>query len=125
MVLAHSFASSMEPHLLEGERGNLRRVPSRIDRVGVVREGGLLRRAVHSGFRGRVDPLHFVEDDPLVRERGGGFFQLVVPSFLSQHHRVALGARVEHGVEVDVHKVVKVLGVLRSHRLRRKARQVG
>mmetsp|Transcript_56405 Transcript_56405/g.155014 ORF Transcript_56405/g.155014 Transcript_56405/m.155014 type:complete len:276 (+) Transcript_56405:288-1115(+) len=100
--------------LVERERRDDGRVAARVDRVRVVGEGRLLRRAVHARLGRRVHALHLVEHDSLVHERRRRVLKLVVPPLLRQDCRVLLGARVQHGVKVHVDKVVEVLGVLRG-----------
>mmetsp|Transcript_54400 Transcript_54400/g.140542 ORF Transcript_54400/g.140542 Transcript_54400/m.140542 type:complete len:1111 (-) Transcript_54400:87-3419(-) len=108
--------------LLERQRRDGGRVSAGVDRVRVVGEGELLGGAVHERVGRGVDALHLVEHHALVRQRLGLVLELVVPALLREHRRVALRARVQHGVQVDVDEVVEVLGVLRGDRV---ARAVG
>ena len=82
----------------------------------------LLRLAVEQRVSGGVDALHLVEHDALVDERIARLLELVVPAFLREDRRVAPRARPQHRVEIDVHEVVEVLGVLARDRV---ARAVG
>ena len=108
--------------LAEGERWDRRRVAARVDRVRIVWERELLRSAVHEGIGRRVHALHLVEHDALVRERIVLVLELVVPTLLREHGRVARRSRVQNRVQVHVHQVVKVLRVLARDRV---ARAVG
>mmetsp|Transcript_25640 Transcript_25640/g.84939 ORF Transcript_25640/g.84939 Transcript_25640/m.84939 type:complete len:308 (-) Transcript_25640:73-996(-) len=96
-------------------------VAAAVDAVGVVREEGLLRRALHERVRGRVDALHFVVHDARVRELRVAV-DLVVPALLLEHGLVGGGARVEDGVEVDARQVPEVLEVLRRDGVARPVR---
>eukprot|EP00967_Tisochrysis_lutea_P133108 scaffold233077_cov28-Tisochrysis_lutea.AAC.4 len=66
--------------------------------------------------------LHLVEDYALVRERLRRVLELVVPPLLRKDSRVALGARREDRVEIDVDEVVEILCVERGYGV---ARAVG
>lgn len=71
--------------LLEGKVGDLEGVSSRVGGVGVVGESGLLRGAVEKRVWGGVDPLHLVEDHPLVGERRVLGLELIVPALLREN----------------------------------------
>ena len=100
------------------------RIAARVDAINrVAVEERLSDRAVVAAVGRRVDALHLVVHDALVRERRVRRLRLVVPTLLLKRACPDIGvqdARVEHGIEVDVAEVVKVLPVLRGdgvHRL--------
>mmetsp|Transcript_18667 Transcript_18667/g.47706 ORF Transcript_18667/g.47706 Transcript_18667/m.47706 type:complete len:321 (+) Transcript_18667:2618-3580(+) len=103
---------------LEGlvrQRRDRRRVAARVNRVdGMALEHRLLDGAEVPLVSGRVDALHLVEDDALVREGllRLGILYLEMPAFLLEDlrptHRIA-HKRVEAGVEIHVNEVEEVL----------------
>ena len=100
--------------LLEGQFGNHGGIAARVHSVGVVGEERLLRLPREHRVRGGVHALHLVVHDTLVRHLLVRGVQLVVPALLLERLLVVHAARVEDGVEVDVHEVPEVLEVARG-----------
>ena len=101
--------------LLIGQVGNVVWIAAGIDAIGGIGEQRLLDILVEHVIWRTVRALHLVVDHALVGQRLRGVFEFVMPAFLLEV--MAGDARVEHGIEIHIDQIIKVLRVLRCHRV--------
>ena len=84
---------------------HLGRVAAGVEAVQHVREDGMLGFFHQHGIRGGIDSFHFIEDHTLVAP-AAFLIHVDMPPFLTQH--VLVDAGMEHGVDIDVHKIIEI-----------------
>mmetsp|Transcript_101881 Transcript_101881/g.287458 ORF Transcript_101881/g.287458 Transcript_101881/m.287458 type:complete len:365 (-) Transcript_101881:19-1113(-) len=104
-------------HVVKVETGYHPGIAARVNSVRVVGEERPHAQAPMGVVRARVDALHFIEHNALVHKRIVLVLDLVVPPLLRENSGIAHGPGVQHGVEIDVDEVVKILEVATRHRV--------
>ena len=73
-------------------------------------------RSAEDLIRRRKSALHLVIDDAVVPERIFRFLQLIMPALLAEDLFILIDIRIEDGVQIDIHQVLKIPVVAACHR---------
>mmetsp|Transcript_28005 Transcript_28005/g.59726 ORF Transcript_28005/g.59726 Transcript_28005/m.59726 type:complete len:214 (+) Transcript_28005:2260-2901(+) len=98
--------------LLKAQIGNIYRISTTINTVGIVGEDTLLRLPLQQTIWGRVNSLHFIVNHSLVCQILLNIFEFQMPSLLGMHHGIGNGTWMEHSISVNIDEIVEILGVL-------------
>jgi hypothetical protein len=99
--------------LFKGKAGDHYRVSTGIETIGVIGKERSLGILCQDTVRGRIGPLHFVEDNALIDKRMVLFPHLKMPALLLKDELGDLG--IKDCVKVYINEVVEVLYVLAGH----------
>ena len=103
--------------LLIGQIRNKLRVASGFIRIGSVREQRVQNHPIQYTLRGGKCSFHLVVYDAVVFQLVFRGVKLITPAFLPEDFLMLIDVRVEHGIHVDVHQILKILVVAACHRI--------
>ena len=91
-----------------GEVRDRARQAARLETIGGIGKERRLERVEEHVVRIGHDALHLVEHHAVIRERRVGALELVVPTLLFEDLFALVDGRMEHRIEIDIHKVHQV-----------------
>ena len=103
--------------LLIGQIRNLCRVSSRLHAVGSIRKQHIENFPVQHFLRGGKCPLHLIVNHAVVFQRAILCLQLVAPAFLAEDFFLFIDGGIEHGIQIHMHQILKILIVAAGHRI--------
>ena len=105
--------------LFVGKIRNRFRVASGLIGIRGIREQRIQDHPIQHPFRRGESTLHLIVNHAVVCKPVIRRIQLIAPSFLAEYLFVLVDIRIENGVHIYVHQVLKILIIAARHRVHR------
>ena len=102
---------------LIGQRRDLGRIPAGLILIGRIRKQDFPRVPVQNALGRGKGALHFIVHHSVDGERAFRIRKLIVPSLLHENLWLPVNRRMEHAVQVYIHKILKILVIAAGHRV--------